>query len=108
MTNNANQHNSRFADGVLLGILLGGAAVFLLGTKKGNRILKILTEQGLEGFSEIAKEIENEAKKETKVQLKKVEDKIEDFGESIVVLDPVVEAQKSSAKRFFRKPSAKN
>jgi gas vesicle protein len=67
--------NGRFSDGVLLGALIGGAAVFLLGTKKGNKILKTITEDGLAGLSEVAKELENDARKEAKVQLKKVEEK---------------------------------
>lgn len=102
-----NNHGSRFSDGLLLGMIIGGAAVFLLGTKKGNKILKALTEQGFEGLGEIAKDLENEAKKETKVQLNKLENKIEDFGESIVVESSNGNGHKSPAKRFFRK-SPKN
>lgn len=99
----------RFSDGLLLGMIIGGAAVFLLGTKKGNKILKALTEQGFEGLGEIAKDLENEAKKETKTQLKRVEEKIEDSGETIDAdsngngHEPEVKTQK----RFFRK-TAKN
>ena len=105
-------NHGRFTDGLLLGIIIGGVAVFLLGTKKGNKILKALTEQGFEGLGEIAKDLKNEAKKETKNQLKKVEEKIEDMGESIEVESSNgnghKETTKSPAKRFFRKPSAKN
>lgn len=103
--------NSRFSDGFLLGLIVGGAAVFLLGTKKGKYILKTLTEQGFEGLGEIAKDLENEAKKETKVQLKKVEEKIGDFEESIEVEangSGYEEIVKPQVKRFFRKTSAKN
>ena len=101
-------NHGRFSDGILLGMLIGGAAVFLLGTKKGNKILKTITEDGLAGLSEVAKEFENDARRETKVQLKKVEEKIEDLGDSIVI-ETVGNGQesKSSSKRFFRK-TAKN
>ena len=61
--------NNRFFDGFLVGALIGGSAIFLLGTKKGNKVLKVLTEEGLTGLSEIAKDLENSAKKETKAQL---------------------------------------
>jgi gas vesicle protein len=98
--------NGRFSDGVLLGALIGGAAVFLLGTKKGNKILKTITEDGLAGLSEVAKELENDARKEAKVQLKKVEEKIGDFEESIDV-ESTEEGHKNS-KRFFRKASKAN
>ncbi len=101
-------NHGRFSDGILLGMLIGGAAVFLLGTKKGNKILKTITEDGLAGLSEVAKDLENDARRETKVQLKKVEEKIEDLGDSIVI-ETVGNGQesKSSSKRFFRK-TAKN
>ena len=102
-------NHGRFSDGLLIGMVLGGAAVFLLGTKKGNKILKAVTEDGLAGLSDIAKEFENDAKKETKVQLKKVEEKIEDLGDSIVI-ETVAQnghESKNPTKRFFRK-TAKN
>ena len=101
-------NHGRFSDGILLGMLIGGAAVFLLGTKKGNKILKTITEDGLAGLGEVAKELENDARRETKVQLKKVEEKIEDLGDSIVI-ETVGNGHesKSSSKRFFRK-TAKN
>ena len=102
-------NHGRFSDGMLLGMLIGGAAVFLLGTKRGNKILKTITEDGLAGLSEVAKEFENDARRETKVQLKKVEDKIEDLGDSIVIetANGNGHENKSSSKRFFRK-TAKN
>lgn len=107
-----NNHGGRFTDGLLLGMIIGGIAVFLLGTKKGNKILKALTEQGFDGLGEIARDLENEAKKETKTQLRKVESKIGDFEESIEVDgsngNAHEEESKPQAKRFFRKPSAKN
>jgi gas vesicle protein len=96
--------NNRFTDGMLLGALIGGTAVFLLGTKKGKKVLKILTEEGLAGFSEIAKELETGAKKETKNGLVKLEEKIEDLGESIVVEEANgASTEKSPTKRFFKK-----
>jgi hypothetical protein len=98
--------NSRFSDGLLLGMLVGGAAVFLLGTKKGNKILKAVTENGWEGLSDIAKELENDAKRETKVQLRKVEEKIGDFEESIEVSNG--HSEDKPQKRFFKKSSTKN
>ncbi len=102
-------NHGRFSDGFLLGVIFGGFAVFLLGTKKGKKILKTITEEGFEGLGEIAKDLENEAKKETKVQLNKLEDKIEDLGESIVVesSNGNGHGEKSPSKRFFRK-TAKN
>ncbi len=103
-------NHSRFSDGFLLGLIFGGVAVFLLGTKKGNKILKVLTDEGFAGLGEIVKEMENEAKKETKVQLDKIENKVGDINESIVVESSDGDGHnggKSPGKRFFKK-SPKN
>lgn len=50
--------NNRFLDGVLWGILIGGTIVFLLGTKKGNKVLKTITEEGSQSLSNIMEDIE--------------------------------------------------
>lgn len=50
--------SNKFFDGLIWGLLLGGGAVFLLGTKKGNKLLKIITEEGGGTLSEIIKEVE--------------------------------------------------
>ncbi len=39
--------------GFLLGLIIGGAVVFLLGTDKGRKILKSLTEEGFEELSTV-------------------------------------------------------
>ena len=99
-------NHGRFTDGFLLGALVGGFAVFLLGTHKGKKLLKAITDEGFEGLGEIAKEWENEAKKETKGQLKKVEEKIGDFEESIEVENANGNGHgKPHSKRFFRRSS---
>jgi hypothetical protein len=48
--------NSRFSDGFLFGALVGGAVVFLLGTRKGNRVLKIISEEGIDGLTRFVEE----------------------------------------------------
>lgn len=48
-----NNSGSKFFDGFLWGAIIGGGVVFLLGTKKGKRLLKTVTEEGVEGLSEI-------------------------------------------------------
>ncbi|MBI4097868.1 MAG: YtxH domain-containing protein [Candidatus Levybacteria bacterium] len=104
-----NNHGSRFSDGLLLGMIIGGALVFLIGTHKGKKLLKAITEEGFEGLGDIAKEWENEAKKETKTQLKRVEEKIEDIGESIEVeTNGNGHNEGKPHKRFFKKSPAKN
>ncbi len=49
-----NRHSgSGFMNGLLLGIIIGAALVFFLGTKKGKEMLRTITEEGLEDFSEL-------------------------------------------------------
>ena len=48
-----NNNSNKFFDGFLLGLIIGGAAVFLFGTKSGKNLLKIISEQGLEGISDL-------------------------------------------------------
>ncbi|MBI2621087.1 MAG: hypothetical protein HYW63_00380 [Candidatus Levybacteria bacterium] len=107
-------NSSRFSDGFLLGLIVGGIGVFLLGTKKGNKILKAITEDGFAGLGEIAREIENEAKKGTKTQLNKLEEKIGEIQDSIEVTDASdgdgngSKPPKPAVKRFFKKSPPKN
>lgn len=106
-----NNNNGRFSDGFLMGALVGGAAVFLLGTEKGNKVLKVILEEGRASFGELMNEIEDyrEEMAEEEKELEFVEDE---------EIDKVVEAAKvpsgseaaaspkskpSSSKRFFRK-----
>lgn len=44
--NNENQKNGNFFNGFLVGLILGGLIVFFLGTKKGKKILKAISEEG--------------------------------------------------------------
>lgn len=50
--------SNRLSDGFLLGAAVGAAAFFLLGTKKGNKILKVISEEGAEELSNFIKEID--------------------------------------------------
>jgi hypothetical protein len=97
--------NGRFSDGLLFGAILGGAAVFLLGTKKGNRVLKVLTEEGMAQFNDILDDIE-EARNEAKAI--EADENEEDF-EEMVVEEPKIngesthtQSKSKSSKRFFK------
>lgn len=106
--------NNRFSDGLLLGLLIGGSAVFLLGTKKGNKILSALTEEGLEGLTDLIETLDE--KQVVPKTIKKTENLVSDiaptFEEKIV--DKIEEkleeeskpngvSQTSHPKKFFRK-----
>ncbi|MDO8639819.1 MAG: hypothetical protein Q7R53_02740 [bacterium] len=68
---NNNNHGGGFLNGLLWGAVIGGGLVFLLGTKKGKKIIKVVSE-GLGDVSDIGKLLE--------------EDEIEDYEEEPVSL----------------------
>lgn len=59
MNNNHGNSGNGFSTGLILGIIIGAAAVFLFGTKRGKRLFKVITEEGLEGISDIGDLIED-------------------------------------------------
>lgn len=54
--NNSNNSNNNFFSGFLLGALVGAAVVFLLGTKKGKRLLEAISKEDIGDFSNIFEE----------------------------------------------------
>lgn len=62
---NNNHHGGGFMNGFLWGAIIGSLAVFLLGTKKGKNILKLISEESFE-LSELfgGEEDEEESPKE--------------------------------------------
>ncbi|MEK7534261.1 MAG: YtxH domain-containing protein [Patescibacteria group bacterium] len=54
-----NNGGNKFLNGFLLGALIGGGAIFLLSSEKGKKILKILSEEGLDKISDLLQEQEN-------------------------------------------------
>ena len=51
--NNSNNGGGKFLNGFLLGALIGGGLVFLLSTKKGKKIVKSFSENGLDNISKM-------------------------------------------------------
>jgi gas vesicle protein len=108
--NNQNHHNSHFFDGFLLGIAVGAAAVFLFGTKPGKNLLKIISEQGIDGLTNLMEEYNLDATEDD------LEDEIDGAGEEVEIkskLDEKVEKSEPQAsveevktatkKRFFKR-----
>lgn len=57
---NNNNGQGGFLPGFLIGLIIGGGAIFLLGTERGKKLLKKITEEGLDNFGEIKDLIEDE------------------------------------------------
>jgi uncharacterized membrane protein YebE (DUF533 family) len=53
MDNNNNKSGNNFLGGFLFGVLVGAVIVFLLATKKGKKILKAISDDGLDNISNI-------------------------------------------------------
>jgi gas vesicle protein len=51
-------NNNRLSNGFILGLIVGGAAVFLFGTKTGKNLLKKFSEEGWEGLTEMLEEVD--------------------------------------------------
>jgi polyhydroxyalkanoate synthesis regulator phasin len=49
-------NDSKFSSGFLLGLLIGGGAVFLFGTRTGRNLVKIMSERGMDGIAELLEE----------------------------------------------------
>lgn len=95
MNNDHSHDSSKFFNGFLFGMLIGGAAIFFLGTQKGKKFLKKLSEDGIESFSEFEDLVE-EANTE-----------YENLTTEPIVSKDVIATKKETTpttKRFFKKP----
>jgi len=57
-------NNGKFSNGFLLGLIIGGGAVFLLATETGRNLMKIVSERGMDGIAEILEEYNFEGMEE--------------------------------------------
>jgi hypothetical protein len=96
--------------GFWLGVIVGGAAVFLLGTKTGRNLLKNLSEQGLTGVSDLIEDVNMEDFEEEEEEIPSpIPSPIEDYTNGEKSREKHVspeekEAQEEKPKRrFFRK-----
>lgn len=103
---NNNNGGSKFINGFLLGALIGAGAVFLLSSKKGKKLLKILSEGGLDKISDLLQEQENtiEDDFEGDEEVASVKDSAESQKEQNGGLDHNADQKekKPFVRRFFR------
>lgn len=89
--------NNNFFSGFLLGFLVGAVVVFLLGTKKGKKLLKVISKDGIDNISNLLDEAD------------KTEDSNGDYEEAedvvpkreFAIKEKSIE-EKPKARRFFR------
>lgn len=98
-------HSSGFMNGLVMGLLLGGGAVFLLGTKRGKKLLKVISEEGLEGMSGLGELLENKFDYIKDMDEEDLEEEMLEAKENNKNEKSSEEAPKSlhsKAKRFFK------
>lgn len=116
------EQNSRSGNGFILGVIVGALVVFLLFTDKGKRILKMLTEEGFEGLTDIIEKAEEKITNEEdglEPEPETVAGEVEDIDEVIeepeakqskpastgVVHNGEAKVKSSSPRKFFRRKS---
>lgn len=101
-----NNNNSRFFDGFMLGVIVGALGVFLFGTKSGKNLMKIISEQGLEGLANLMQEYdltdlgeefeqEPEVKKQATSHNHQAKEQEHEISQEVV--------EKAPKKRFFKR-----
>ncbi len=90
--------------GFLLGLILGGAVVFLLGTEKGRSILKAVTDEGMSELSDILEEVEEDEQEEYEEPSRVVKAEKVSKSESVEEVASGNHASSTPVKRrFFRR-----
>lgn len=103
---------SNFFSGFLIGVLVGAAVVFLLGTKKGKKLLKAISEDGIEDIYNLLDEANqptpalrpaSKASTYAKAMADKPEEQREEFLQKreFAIKEKAIE-EKPKARRFFR------
>lgn len=90
--NNSNNSGNNFFSGFILGALVGAAVVFLLGTKKGKKLLKAISEEGADNISNI---LDRANKTED------LDEELEEPRKEFVIKEKSIE-EKPKVRRFFR------
>lgn len=106
MNNNGN-HGNKFFEGFIWGAIIGGTIVFLMGTKKGKKLLKAITEEGVGNLADIIDEGIDEEEFDEEPSISKAPKDKEDEDEEITGngLSSEKSAKPSIRKRFFKRRS---
>lgn len=89
-------HHSGFGNGFVLGLIVGAGLVFFLFTKRGRQLLKVISEEGIEGVEELKGLLDFDAEEED------YEDMAEPKRMMATRTEEAVQRVSKSAKRFFR------
>ncbi|MDP2637489.1 MAG: hypothetical protein Q8P26_00305 [Candidatus Levybacteria bacterium] len=98
----SHKSGNNFFSGFLIGAICGAAIVFLLGTKKGKKLLKAISEEGSENVSNILEKLDKSLNLQNK--LSDDEEEEGDSKKDVVVISEkhFNEQSKPKVRRFFR------
>ena len=97
-------NDNRFLNGFLLGALLGGSAVFLFGTRTGKNLLKIVSEQGLDGLISLLEEYDfDELNQIEEAEDKSFERETESNSQLQNKEKPAESKEENAKRRFFKR-----
>lgn len=106
MNHNEHHHSSGFMNGFLFGLIIGAAVVFFLFTDKGKRLLKTITEEGIEGIADIQDLVSDEMDDEEEESYDESEEEPHQQKASHTHVEPLHDVETgqrpSKVKRFFR------
>lgn len=121
--NKTDRSNNGFLGGLILGVIIGGAFAFLIATKKGKTLLKLLADEGIEGVAELEEIFAGKVLEEKPQVVKKKSIPVlqtEKKNEEVEVIEPeVIEEKKASipasisrfgsaGRRFFKGTPKRN
>ena len=104
-------NDNKFTTGLMLGIIIGGGAVFLLGTRTGKNLLKILSEQGMDGLTDLLEEynigdlvnLGDEPKEEVEDSVEEDEEVAQPKENHVKESEPKAESKPAPKKHFFKR-----
>ena len=105
----------RFLDGLLIGLILGFGLALLITTKKGRKMLKTLTEEGIDSVSDLKKRLDkievimdDEAEADEEYIVEEIEEEIDSQTNGVAEKEAEPAQKKSSRKKLFKGISRKN
>ena len=91
-------HGNNFFSGFLLGALVGGIIVFLLGTEKGKKILKTISEEGMDNLNKVIEKADKAINLDEAFE----EEGDDEIPSKAKVIAREVAEDKPKTRRFFR------
>jgi gas vesicle protein len=100
MNNDTNKSGGNFFSGFIIGALVGAAIVFFLGTKKGKKLLKVISEEGMDKLNNVLEKADKTA------DLEEIYEEEEEIAPKKILRKVAEEAPK--VRRFFKGISRHN